>query len=94
MAKNPIIEAHLEWLGYVQPVGLVVSPHALQRAQAILNTTISNLDSNVAKHADFVDMLEDGGTEAVLPDFAKFATTILDWRDSDLNADNAALAGR
>jgi hypothetical protein len=34
MAKDPQLQAHLEWLGYLQPVGLVVSATALLEAQA------------------------------------------------------------
>ncbi len=38
MAKlDPEIQAHLEWLGFVQPTGLVVSAPALVRAGAILD---------------------------------------------------------
>ena len=37
MAKpDPEVAAHLEWLGYVQPTGLVVSAAALVRAGAVL----------------------------------------------------------
>ena len=34
MAKDPQLLDHQEWLGYLQPVGLVVSPAALIEAQA------------------------------------------------------------
>lgn len=34
---DPNVLAHVEWLGFVQPVGLVVSPTALVRAGAILD---------------------------------------------------------
>ena len=34
MSRDPETLAHLEWLGYVQPVGLVVSIPALLAAQA------------------------------------------------------------
>src|SRR3954465_15905743 len=38
MAKiDPEVLAHLEWLGFVQPVGLVVSAPALVRAGCILD---------------------------------------------------------
>ena len=33
MSSDPELEAHKEWIGYLQPVGLVVSPPALQKAQ-------------------------------------------------------------
>ncbi|MDM7916535.1 MAG: hypothetical protein QUU85_14920 [Candidatus Eisenbacteria bacterium] len=39
MAKiDPQILAHLQWLGFVQPTGLVVSAPALVRAGAILDS--------------------------------------------------------
>jgi len=34
MARDPELLTHIEWLGYLQPVGLVVSPPALAAAQA------------------------------------------------------------
>jgi hypothetical protein len=38
MAKlDPQIVAHLEWIGFVRPTGLVVSAPALVRAGAILD---------------------------------------------------------
>ena len=37
MPKDPAILAHQEWLGYVQPTGLVVSIPALIDASAFLN---------------------------------------------------------
>ncbi|NUM89088.1 MAG: hypothetical protein HUU37_07790 [Bdellovibrionales bacterium] len=47
MARDPNIEAHQQWLGYVQPVGLVVSPHALVRAQALLRKRNVELSEKV-----------------------------------------------
>ena len=41
MAQDPEQLAHLEWLGYVQPVGLVVSITALLAAQAHINRHIA-----------------------------------------------------
>jgi len=35
--RDPEILAHLEWLGFVRPTGLVVSASALVRAGAILD---------------------------------------------------------
>ena len=34
---TPEVLAHLDWLGYVQPVGLVVSATALDNSGAVLN---------------------------------------------------------
>ena len=43
MAYDPILEAHKRWLGYLQPVGLVVSPHALVAAQAVPSANVQGL---------------------------------------------------
>ena len=40
MAYDPTLRDHQLWLGYLQPVGLVVSPPALLAAQAYLNRNI------------------------------------------------------
>ena len=40
MATDPELRAHLEWLGYLQPVGLVVSAPALVASQAFVNRDI------------------------------------------------------
>jgi hypothetical protein len=37
MAKDPELQAHLEWIGYIQPGGLVVSAPALLAAKAQVN---------------------------------------------------------
>ena len=36
MAYDPEIEEHKAWLGFLQPVGLVVAPHALKAKGAVL----------------------------------------------------------
>ena len=40
MARNPEFESHQQWIAYVQPVGLLVSPPALVAAQAFANRNI------------------------------------------------------
>ncbi|BAZ10557.1 hypothetical protein NIES4071_23800 [Calothrix sp. NIES-4071] len=47
MAKNIEIQAHKEWLGFLQPVGLVVSPPALVTAQASVNKNIVKLQQKL-----------------------------------------------
>ncbi|MDA1055113.1 MAG: hypothetical protein O3C40_32220 [Planctomycetota bacterium] len=51
MAKSPEEYAHLEWLGYVQPVGLVVSIPAMLEAQCYVNKNI------MGEHARFLSCL-------------------------------------
>ena len=61
MTQDPEILAHQQWLGYVQPVGLVVSPIALAAAQAYPEKNI------IPEHARFLDCVEpvaiDGETD-------------------------------
>jgi hypothetical protein len=40
MAKDAAVRAHEEWIGLVQPTGLVVSPTALVQAQAIVDKNV------------------------------------------------------
>ena len=41
MPRDPEVIAHQQWLGYVQPVGLVVSIPALVQAEAYVNKNIA-----------------------------------------------------
>lgn len=74
MAKrvDPAVDAHLEWLGFVQPTGLVVSPHALSQAGAILQQNDRGTQQRVVEVLDRSDV-EDA------PAFEDFASEVLDW---------------
>ena len=52
MPRDPELLAHQEWLGYLQPVGLVVSPPALVAAQAFPSKNI------IPDHTRFLDLVE------------------------------------
>ena len=79
MKVSPHVRDHLEWLGFIQPTGLVVSAHALEQAGAILNR----------RDVEGQRLLEEcvemsprpAGEEPVpfLPDFETFARRVLDW---------------
>jgi hypothetical protein len=75
---DPQILAHLEWLGFVQPTGLVVSAPALVRAGAILDRRDAEgqrlLRECLAKTPDGGD-----AGDPVIPDFAEFAIRVLGW---------------
>ena len=80
MAKDPAIVAHQEWIGYVQPTGLVVSIPALIEASAFLNRNYG------PDHQRFLSALpQDSDGEAIpeTPDFLGFARDVLGW-DTDL----------
>lgn len=93
MAKNPELIAHQEWLGYVQPVGLVVSTPALLAAQAYINKNI------IPEHQRFLECVEPipingcGGrnlgdnTALAVTDFRRFLLDVLDWQPQDLVGD-------
>ncbi len=81
MAKlSPEILAHLEWLGFVQPTGLVVSAPAMVRAGAILNRNDQE-GQRLLKTAIAEPAFEaKGEDEPHIEDFTDFATKVLGWR--------------
>src|SRR4051812_44194728 len=84
MARDPEIQTHQEWIGYVQPVGLVVSPPALVAAQAFPAKNI------IPEHTRFLDLVEqvaverDDDPRPAIRDFPRFATQILGWEPADI----------
>src|SRR5262245_7307499 len=91
MAKDPEILAHQEWIGYVQPVGLVVSPPALIAAQAFPAKNI------IPDHTRFLEVVEQvtvegmDETQPAIREFPRFAAHVLRWEPADLiGADSAS----
>lgn len=81
MAKDPEQLAHQQWLGYVQPVGLVVSIPALLAAQAHVNRNIA------PEHQRFLGCLCRDKHDELVPeieDFRAFTQTVLGWEPADL----------
>ena len=88
MAYDPTAVSHQEWLGYVQPVGVVVSTPALLEAGAAINRNF------VPLHKEFLAVLpqeSDGTPIPKLTDFPKFATDVLGWRPQDLEGPDESL---
>ena len=79
---DPSITAHLEWLGFVRPTGLVVSAPALARHDATLNRR--DVEGQRRLQACVEERRINGGAtpQPVLPDFRAFAANVLDWRFS------------
>ena len=81
MAKpDPYIAAHLEWIGFVRPTGLVVSAPALVKAGAILNRRDAQgqeLLRECAVNGDGEG--QEDSPPPWLPDFRGFAATVLGW---------------
>ena len=81
MAKSPEELAHQEWLGYVQPVGLIVSVPAMLEAQCYVNKNI------MAEHTQFLSCLPKGQGDERLPelrDLPEFTRKVLGWETEDL----------
>ncbi len=80
MAKvDPEILAHLEWLGFVRPTGLVVSAPALVRAGAILDRR--DIEGQRLLRGCALERAFDPkeGPVPHLPNFRTFAESVLDW---------------
>ena len=80
MAKlDPAIIAHLEWIGFVQPTGLVVSAPALVRAGAILDRRDAEGQTLLRSCLEEREFNPKEGEVPYLPDFESFASTVLGW---------------
>ncbi|MGC8551526.1 MAG: Eco57I restriction-modification methylase domain-containing protein, partial [Phycisphaerae bacterium] len=67
---------HYEWLGYLQPVGLLVSPAALLDCQAYV-------DRNIASQQQALLECLGGEEPRQVADFTCFAQLVLGWRPDD-----------
>lgn len=77
MAKlDPQVAAHLEWLGFIRPTGLVVSAPALVRAGVILNRR--DIEGQRLLRECVVEETGDPAGP-LLPDFRAFAELVLGW---------------
>ena len=79
---DPAIFAHLEWLGFVQPTGLVVSAPALVRVGAILDRRDAEGQHLLRACVEEHDFDPREGPVPWLPDFRTFAAQVLGWRFS------------
>ncbi len=80
MAKlDPEILAHLEWLGFVRPTGLVVSAPALVRAGAILDRRDAEGQRLLRACVEERTFDREEGPVPCLPDFRAFAESVLGW---------------
>ncbi|MXW17183.1 MAG: hypothetical protein F4139_10955 [Gemmatimonadetes bacterium] len=67
------VRDHLEWLGFIQPTGLVVSAHALVQAGAILNRRDIEGQRLLAECVEERCFRPGREPEPFLPDFERFA---------------------
>ena len=81
---DPQIAAHLEWIGFVRPTGLVVSAPALVKAGALLNRRDAEGQQLLRGCVEEPGHGRDAAsaateTEPRLPDFRAFASSVLGW---------------
>jgi hypothetical protein len=80
---DPERESHKAWLGLVQPVGLVVSPPALIKAQVVLDKNVIPLQQALLGVVVQPASVH-GDADPVLLDFPRFAFEVLGWAPEDL----------
>jgi hypothetical protein len=79
MATDPELKAHQEWLGYVQPVGLLVSAPALAASGVHVNRNI------VRQQQELVALtVEDADGRRRIDDLPAFFRRFLGWEESDV----------
>jgi hypothetical protein len=77
--QDPNIAAHLEWLGFVHPTGLVFSAPALVRGGAILDRRDAAGQRLLSECVDERALRPDREPEPVVSDFEVFAHFVLGW---------------
>lgn len=83
MSFDPVIKEHQEWLGFIQPVGLVVSATALKNAQARVARNITDKQEILLSHTrEITD--ENRNVRRKLNRFTEFAKEFWGWEDTDL----------
>ena len=78
-APDPNTRAHLEWLGFIQPNGLVVSAPALVKAGALLNRHDAEGQNRLAGCISERELHHQLGPEPCIRDFREFVTSVLGW---------------
>ena len=80
--RQKLIFAHQEWIGFVQPVGLVVAPAVMVDAQVAPDRNVSG------RQRDFRELLEEDGSGVTArwraPELRRLFLEYLGWEDGDL----------
>ena len=82
--RDPNIAAHLEWIGFVRPTGLVVSAPALDKAGAILDRRDAEGQRLLAECIEERCFPPGEEPQPWLPDFRAFASSVLGWSFSPI----------
>ena len=88
---TPNIHTHEQWLGLVQPVGLVVAPAVLAKLELFPNQSTAYLSSLQRQLEALLEERDSAGGDPiqVVPGFPLLATDLLAWGDTDLVAASA-----
>lgn len=103
---DPELKAHREWLGYLQPVGLVVAPAAMLEAGWVVTRSYSELIERQERYREALELLapqadtDDSDTAAGDNDnapkgfrsLAELLTDHLAWGPEQLDASDEAIA--
>jgi hypothetical protein len=84
MARDPELLAHQQWLGYLQPVGLVVSPPALLQAQAHVNANIAPEHQRFLAHVHEMPLVGRKVSVVALKGLRGLLLDVLGWQPGDL----------
>ncbi len=86
MAKiDPELRVHKDWLGLLQPVGLVVSPPALVKAQAVPSENVAELQQQLVSVVEIPPESPLGSDdEPSICDLPAFLRTVLGWSADDI----------
>ena len=94
---DPELKAHQEWLGYLQPVGLVVAPAAMQEAGWVVTRSGSELIDRQARYRAALEPLDDtadpddSDTEQGFRSLLDLLTEHLGWDDDQLDRSPEAI---
>jgi hypothetical protein len=78
------IDVHKTWLGLLQPVGLVVSPAALVRGQAVPKDNVVELQQTLLQVAKRPTKRDPPSARTHVEDLVAFFEQVLDWDRADL----------
>ena len=81
---DPELRAHKDWLGLLQPVGLVVSPPALVKAQAVPSQNVAELQQQLLSVVEHPPGSKSVTDEPALTNLPAFFQTVLGWSLDDI----------
>jgi hypothetical protein len=91
----PTKALHEQWLGLVQPVGLVVAPAVLTKLELVPEQRTARLSALQLVLTTLLDEVDgrNGEPLKVVPGLRPLLTELLDWREEDLLDQEALVAG-